>query len=94
MKVQESILESLVRQFEFARLDEAKEGSLLQVIDIATPPERRSSPKRTAFVIVNTLSGFLLACILALLRHIYQTTAKTSIGLEKLQLLKRAWSIK
>ena len=92
MKVQESILESLVKQFEFARVDEAKEGPLIQVVDVATPAERRTSPKRTAIVIVSTAGGFLLACLLAFLRHIYQTTAKTSSGLEKLQRFKRAWS--
>jgi uncharacterized protein involved in exopolysaccharide biosynthesis len=92
MKVQESILESLVKQFEFARVDEAKEGPLVQVVDVATPAERRTSPKRTAIVIVSTAGGFLLACLLAFLRHIYQSTAKTSSGLEKLQRFKRAWS--
>jgi len=94
MKVQESILESLVKQLEFARIDEAKEGPLLQVIDNATPAERRSSPKRTKFVITNTLFGFLLACILAFIRHIYLATVQTSSGLEKLQKFKRAWSFK
>jgi uncharacterized protein involved in exopolysaccharide biosynthesis len=93
MKVQESILESLVKQFEFARVDEAKEGPLVQVVDLATPAERRTSPKRTAIVMVSTAGGFLLACILAFLRHFYQITAKTSSGLEKLQRFKRAWSL-
>ena len=94
MKVQESILESLVKQFEFARVDEAKEGPLVQVVDIASPAERRSSPKRAAIVMVSTASGFLLACILAFLKHIYQSMAQTSSGLEKLQRFKHAWSFK
>ena len=94
MKVHESILESLVKQLEFARIDEAKEGPLVQVIDKATPAERRSSPKRTAYVTSNTIFGFLLACVLAFFRHIYLATAQTSSGLEKLQKFKRAWSFK
>jgi uncharacterized protein involved in exopolysaccharide biosynthesis len=93
MKVQESILESLVKQSEFARVDEAKEGPLLQVVDVATPAERRTSPKRTAIVMVSTASGFFMACILAFLKHIYHSTAQTSSGLEKLQRFKRAWSL-
>jgi uncharacterized protein involved in exopolysaccharide biosynthesis len=89
MKVQESILESLVKQFECARVDEAKEGPLVQVVDVATPAERRTSPKRTAIVMVSTVSGFLLACLLDFLRHINQSIAQTSNGLEKLQRFKR-----
>jgi hypothetical protein len=41
---------------------------------------------------VSTAGGFLLACVLAFLRHIYQKTATTASGLEKLQRFKRAWS--
>ena len=47
------------RQYEVARLDEAREGAMIQVIDVATAPERRSKPKRANIAIVATLASFL-----------------------------------
>lgn len=51
-KYQEALFELLARQFEMARVDESREGTLIQVIDVATAPDRRRWPKRalTAFV--------------------------------------------
>lgn len=45
-KYQETLFEVYARQFEMARVDEIREGVLIQVIDTATPPERKSYPKR------------------------------------------------
>ena len=39
------------RQYELARVDESREGALIQVVDVATPPEYKSKPKR-AFIAV------------------------------------------
>ena len=36
-KLQEALLEGIIRQFEMAKLDEAKDGPVLQQIDIAVP---------------------------------------------------------
>ena len=51
VKYYETIFEILARQFEVAKLDEAKEGSVVQVVDPALPPDRRSFPKRTLIVL-------------------------------------------
>lgn len=61
-KYQESLFELFARQFEAARLDESREGGLIQVVDPATPPEYKSKPKR-AFIAVSAsvLTGLLLA---------------------------------
>ena len=45
-KYQETLFELYARQYELARLDESREGALIQVVDKATPPERKSKPKR------------------------------------------------
>ena len=46
-KYQETLFELLAKQYELARADESREGVLIQVIDPALPPERRSKPVRT-----------------------------------------------
>jgi uncharacterized protein involved in exopolysaccharide biosynthesis len=62
-KYQETLFELFTRQFELAKVDEAKEGALIQVLDEATPPYHKSKPKRAMMAVVATLgAGF--ACLL------------------------------
>jgi uncharacterized protein involved in exopolysaccharide biosynthesis len=63
VKYYETVMELIARQFEAAKLDEARQGSIVQVVDVAVPPDRRSSPKRTITVIAAMLLGFFAACI-------------------------------
>ena len=72
VKYYETIFEILARQFEIAKLDEAKEGSIVQVVDPAIVPERRSSPKRGLMVIVSTAVGFLFGILIALLQAAWE----------------------
>jgi len=44
LKYQETVFELLAKEFEVAKLDEAREGSIIQVVDAAVPPDRKSSP--------------------------------------------------
>jgi tyrosine-protein kinase Etk/Wzc len=68
VKYYETIFDILARQFETAKLDEAKEGSLIQVIDPAIVPDRRSFPKRGLIVIATTVAGFILGVSIALVQ--------------------------
>lgn len=56
----------LSKQLELARLDEAREGSLIQVVDPALPPDKKSFPKRTLIVIVSLAAGLFLGILSAL----------------------------
>lgn len=56
-KYQETLFELYARQFELARADESREGNLIQVIDAATPPERKSHPKRAVIAVGATLAA-------------------------------------
>lgn len=59
LKYYQMLYELLAKQYEVARLDEAKEPSLIQVLDPAVEPERKSKPKRALIVLAATLmSGF------------------------------------
>lgn len=66
VKYNETIFEILARQFEVAKLDEAKQGALIQVVDPAVPPEIRSFPRRGLIVIGATAVGFLVGILVAL----------------------------
>ncbi|MGA3136301.1 MAG: Wzz/FepE/Etk N-terminal domain-containing protein [Terracidiphilus sp.] len=67
VKYNETIFDILARQFELAKLDEAKQGALIQVVDPAIPPDKRSFPRRGLIVIAATGTGFLTGIFLAFL---------------------------
>lgn len=55
-KYQETLFELFSRQYEVARLDESREGALIQVVDQATPPESKSRPKQALIAVIATLA--------------------------------------
>jgi len=59
VKYDEAVFEMLAKQLELARIDEAKEGSFIQVIDPAEIPDRESGPSRSLM----TVLGFVLSLI-------------------------------
>ncbi len=63
VKYYETIFEVLARQYELAKLDEAREGALVQVVDPAVPPDKRSSPKRS-YIVLGSFFGALILAIL------------------------------
>ena len=69
LKLQETLLEGMVRQYEIAKLDEAKEGPTLQVVDLALPPDRKSKPSRALIVLVSTLLAFLASSAFVIVRR-------------------------
>lgn len=60
-KYYETLFELFAKQFELAKVDESREGGLIQVVDAAQVPERKSKPKKALIAVIATLaSGFLL----------------------------------
>ena len=52
-----------------AKLDEAKEGPVLQQVDVALPPDRKSKPSRANIVLASTLAALLAACVFVVWRR-------------------------
>lgn len=68
-KYQETLFELYARQFELARVDESREGALIQVVDAATPPEKKTKPKRAVIAVSTTLVVCLLLAVWVVLRQ-------------------------
>lgn len=71
-KYQETLYELYAKQFELARLDESKEGTLIQIVDPAAPPERKSKPKRANIAIGATLGCLIVLLLLLLVREAWR----------------------
>jgi uncharacterized protein involved in exopolysaccharide biosynthesis len=69
-KYQESLFELFARQFEAARLDESREGGLIQVVDRATLPEYKSKPKRAYIALSAAILTALALAIGMLFREL------------------------
>ncbi|MGP8082358.1 MAG: GumC family protein [Terracidiphilus sp.] len=90
VKYNETIFEILARQLEAAKLDEAKQGALIQVVDPAVPPEFRSPRHRVLIVIGATIVGFLFGAFVALLQARFQRLKEDPEATQKLTILRRA----
>ena len=64
-KYQEALYEILLKQYEAARLDEARDAAIIQVIEKAIPPEKRVKPKRKQMVMIATFSGLFFSVFAA-----------------------------
>jgi tyrosine-protein kinase Etk/Wzc len=69
LKIQEAIFEQLTKQYEVAKLNEAKDSSALQVLDDAVVPTKKSKPKRSLIVMLATVAAFFIGVFMALVRE-------------------------
>ena len=87
VKYYETVFELLAKQFEIAKIDEARDTSVVQVLDRAIEPERRTRPHRARIVIVSTVLALLVALLVALLRDARERARRDPEQARKLDLL-------
>ena len=88
-KYQETLFELLSKQFEIAKIDEAKDASLIQVVDKALVPEQKSKPKRSLIVILATMMAFFIGVLLAFFKEAAARASLDPASAERMSLLRR-----
>ena len=86
VKYYETLFELLAKQYEMARIDEAKDATLIQVLDKAVQPERKSRPKRSLIVLLTSFVAGLLAVLWAFVREALARAQLDSEQARRLQL--------
>jgi len=95
LKLQEMLLEGMLRQYEIAKLDEAREGPVLQQVDVARVPDFKSKPTRSLIVLASTLLALLLVSAWVVVRRYVATVrADDPAAASAWRGLVRAWSFK
>jgi len=69
VRYHQTLFDLLSRQYEAARIDEAKSAPIIQIVDHAVPPDKKSGPPRMLITLGFGVVGFCLACFLALGRE-------------------------
>ncbi|MGA3055773.1 MAG: GNVR domain-containing protein [Candidatus Korobacteraceae bacterium] len=90
VKYHEALYEFLSKQLEASRIDEAKDAILVQVVDKAVIPERKSSPRRALIVLVTAVVAFFLSCLGVLLMEALRRKREDPRQGTRLALLKQS----
>lgn len=91
VKYYETIYELLAKQFELAKIDEAKDSSVIQVLDRAMPAEHKSKPSRVLITLAGGVIGGVFAILFAFLRSTYLVSRNDSAMIKRWDALSAAW---
>jgi uncharacterized protein involved in exopolysaccharide biosynthesis len=90
MKYSETIFELLAKQFEIAKIDEARQGSVVQLVDKAVVPDKKSFPNRVLIVVCSMIAGLVLAIFWVLFSEALGFARKDPRYCEQLNALARS----
>jgi tyrosine-protein kinase Etk/Wzc len=84
------IFDLIARQFEAARLDEAKASPVIQLLDPAEPPDRKSGPYRALWTLAGGVLGFLFGCSRVIGSYVYARLEADEVQAKRLGQFRRA----
>ena len=93
-KYYETLFELFAKQYELARVDEAREGNKIQVVDAATPPERKSKPKKALIAVIATLATGFALLLFVFVRQALRNAAQDEETAGKLRAIRRAIGVR
>lgn len=95
VKYREALYDLMARQYEMSKVDEARDSaSLIQVLETAIEPDRKSKPRRTIIVIASGLVAMLLSILFVILRETLAKAASDPRRAQQMQALKAMLSWK
>ena len=65
-KIQETVLETLTKEYEMAKVQEAKEIPTVKVLDMANIPDKKAFPPRLLIMLLGTFLGSCLGVLFVL----------------------------
>jgi tyrosine-protein kinase Etk/Wzc len=89
LKYYETLFDLMAKQYEIAKVDEARNATVIQVLDMAVPPEKKARPKRALMAILGTFTGFFFAVFAAFFAEFVERSRTDAGNREKLDALRR-----
>ena len=90
-KYQEALFELFMKQFELAKVDESRDGAVIQVLDPAEPPERKAKPQIASNAIVATIGSGFVVLLYVFIRVALRSSLKNANSQQQILSLKRAF---
>ena len=90
-KYHETLFELFAKQYEIARVDEAREGAVIQVLDVAQVPDRKSKPKKALVAMIATLASGFALLLFVFVRQALRNAAADQETAGKLAAIERSW---
>jgi tyrosine-protein kinase Etk/Wzc len=90
-KYQETMFELFARQFELAKVDESREGAVIQVLDVAQPPERKAKPKKLLTAVIACLASGFVLLLFVFIRSAIRNATQNPESQDRIQALKLSW---
>lgn len=87
--VREGVIQSLIREYESARLDEKRDHPFVVQVDPAQPPELKSKPKKALIAFVTSFATFFLLLIFVFVRKTLSKAQEDPVTRDKLAGLKK-----
>jgi uncharacterized protein involved in exopolysaccharide biosynthesis len=87
-KYHETLFELFAKQYEMARVDESREGAVIQVVDAAQPPEKKSKPKKAMIALMTTLATGFALLLFIFIRQAWRNAAADPQTAAKLAALR------
>jgi tyrosine-protein kinase Etk/Wzc len=94
VKYHETLFELLAKQYEAARIDEAKAAPIIQVVDRAVPPDKKSGPPRALIMLGCLFIGFCIGYIVAAISQAFRRAAEVPQYAIKIARLRGAFRFK
>jgi uncharacterized protein involved in exopolysaccharide biosynthesis len=77
-----------------AKLDEAREGAIIQVVDAAVVPDKKSFPPRSIIIVGAAILSFFVAAFWAMMRQRFAQAAELPENRQRLRLIRSLWKSK
>jgi uncharacterized protein involved in exopolysaccharide biosynthesis len=90
-KYNEALFDLFAKQVEIAKVDESREGAVIQVLDAAQQPERNSKPKKGLIAIIAILASGFALLLFVFIRQALKNASKDQESANKLIHLKASW---
>lgn len=94
VKYNETLFEMLAQQYELARASEAEQAPLIQVLDRASPPERKSWPRRGLVTLAAFAASLVISVAGAFTHDALRRANRDPVTGPKLEALKTSWSLR
>lgn len=89
LKYNEKLFEFIAQQLASARIDEAKDAAVIQIVDKALPPEKKSKPKRSSIILLTTILALFIGILWAFFKEAAERARQNPEQIVRISLLRR-----